>query len=166
MPLARQFTHLPLQCPAAAPFGNVYAISDGAAKRGGGIPYFYTTLMDSSMIDIFSGGHTNVSLTLSEATSSANYSECVAWAGGDPENPPCARLTLSGAFLNVSGTGEERAAREALFTRHPMMKSWPQEHGWFFAKIDVAGIWLIDFYGGASIINPADYFGANSSLAP
>lgn len=39
---------------------------------------------------------------------------------GDPENPPCARLVLTGSMVNhTSDPDEEKAARAALFGRHP-----------------------------------------------
>lgn len=147
-----------------SPFGNVYSIADGPVGNGSGTPYLYTTLMDSSMIDIFGERpNANVSLSLSEAAHAGGYADCEASARGDPENPPCARLTLTGTFQNISGTPEERLARQALFGRHPSMADWPQEHGWFFGKVKVEAVWLIDFYGGATIITPKDYYAFNAS---
>ena len=32
--------------------------------------------------------------------------------------------------------------------------------GFYVAKLALDGIWLIDFFGGAAIIEPHDYFGA------
>ena len=41
---------------------------------------------------------------------------------GDPENPPCARLVLTGSMVNhTSDPDEEKAARAALFGRHPYL---------------------------------------------
>ena len=87
---------------------------------------------------------------------------CSIELGGDAENPPCARLVIQGKFFNVSGTDEEAGARAALFSRHPVMPTWPSDHSWFFVKVDVESAWLIDQYGGASDISPEDYFAADA----
>jgi len=44
------------------------------------------------------------------------------------------------------------------------MAEWPAGHNWVIAKIDIQDIWLIDYYGGASILDPKDYFAAGSSV--
>merc|ERR1719168_542747 len=84
---------------------------------------------------------------------------------GDPENPPCARLVLSGSVVNVSGTPEEAAGKAALFERHPSFKNYPASHDFFVAKLNVDGVWLIDIYGGAANVAPKDYFAADPALA-
>jgi len=38
---------------------------------------------------------------------------------------------------------------------------YPPGHDFFVAKLDIDGIWLIDFYGGAANIAPEDYYAAN-----
>merc|ERR1719254_51705 len=77
---------------------------------------------------------------------------------GDPENPPCARLVLSGNFSKVAvGSSEEEDAKEALFAKHPSFKLYPPGHDFFVAKLSVDGVWLIDAYGGAATPSVADY---------
>ena len=51
-------------------------------------------------------------------------------------------------------------AREALFTRHPSMADWPGNHGWFFCKLDIQNIQLLNYFGGAITVPVADYFAA------
>ena len=51
-------------------------------------------------------------------------------------------------------------ADDALLARHPSFASFPSGHGFYVAKMSLDGIWLIDFFGGAAIIKPSDYFGA------
>lgn len=47
--------------------------------------------------------------------------------GLDPQDPRCARLILSGKIKRIKpGTIEEDFAKKALFTRHPVMKTWPE----------------------------------------
>merc|ERR1711865_347218 len=83
---------------------------------------------------------------------------------GDPENPPCARLVLSGNFVRLAAnSSEEATAKAALFERHPSFANFPPDHGFFAAKVDLDGIWLIDFYGSATIVSPEDYFAASTN---
>lgn len=76
----------------------------------------------------------------------------------DPESPTCARVVISGTFAEVTDTQELDFAKSALFERHPTMATWPDDHDWKVHKIMMEEIWLIDIYGGASIISPDDYF--------
>lgn len=142
------------------PFGNPNSIADGPTGASTGVPYFYVSGMDQSMIDI--AKDKGVSLTLSEAALPGFTSCAITSSGsGDPENPPCARLVISGSFLNISGTEEAAIAERALFSRHPVMATWPSDHSWFFGKLDIADLWMIDTYGGAASIDPKDYFDAS-----
>ncbi|KAG7353156.1 pyridoxamine 5'-phosphate oxidase [Nitzschia inconspicua] len=148
------------------PFGNVYSFVDGTCDKATGIPYLFGTFMDQSFID--SVENPFVSLTLSEASLSSvctereGLSACMLGSKyGDPENPVCARLTLSGTLVVLKEDSEEHAfAQAALFERHSSMEGWPRDHKWVIAKINIQDIWLIDFFGGASIIDPASYFSA------
>ena len=145
-------------------FGNPYSFADV-----GGVPYFYASDMDASMIDAFGAGEKSnrANLALSEASLPGHHSliwkeSCeIGTALGDPENPPCARLVLSGNISKVAvGSAEETAAKKALVARHPSFANYPAGHSFYVAKLDLDGIWLIDFFGGAAIIKPSDYFGA------
>lgn len=149
------------------PFGNVYSFVDGTCDKATGTPYLFGTFMDQSFID--SKENPMVSLTLSEASLSSvctdrhGLSACTLGTKyGDPENPVCARLTLTGKLVKLADDSEELVfAQQALFERHSTMEGWPTDHNWVIAKIDVQDIWLIDFFGGASIIDAASYFAAS-----
>ena len=133
-------------------FGNPNSIADV-----NGVPYIYASDEDSSFVDI-TRGNKRVSFALSEASlvnqdGSANITDCKIGVGfGDPQNPPCARLVLSG---NISqpplGSDEEIKAKAALFARHPSFKHFPKDHNFFVAKLNIDGIWLIDEY----VVRPA-----------
>jgi len=147
-----------------SPFGNPYSIADV-----GGVPYLYVSNLDASCTDLFGpGGNALATIALSEASlqasnGSAAMPSCRVGEGlGDPENPPCARLVLTGTMSQLNGTGsaEEKAAKAALFDRHPYFKKLPSDHDFYVAKMTVSGIWLIDAYGGAAIVSPEDYFKA------
>lgn len=47
----------------------------------------------------------------------------------------------------------EGEAREALFTAHPEMATWPAEHGFVFYYLAVENALLLNHYGGASHIS-------------
>jgi hypothetical protein len=148
------------------PFGNVYSFVDGTCDKATGVPYLFGTYMDQSFID--STYNQMVSLTLSEASLSSvctnkdGLAACTLGTKyGDPENPVCARLTLTGLLVVLEEDSEEYTfAQGALFERHSTMEGWPRDHNWVIAKIDIRDIWLIDFFGGASIVEPASYFAA------
>merc|ERR1719162_1994464 len=80
-------------------FGNPYSFADID-----GMPYIYASGLDASMIDIFGTNGTGgrVTLSLSEASIQPTVRDCQIGTGlGDPENPPCARLVLSGEMTKV-----------------------------------------------------------------
>jgi len=151
----------------AIPFGNVYSFVDGSCDKGTGIPYLYGTYMDQSFADTKSNDM--VSLALSESSLSSvcphdGIESCMLGTKfGDPENPMCARLTLTGKLVVLDEDSDEHEfAMNAFFERHTSMKYWPKGHGWIIGKIEIQDIWLIDFFGGATVVDPKDYFAANS----
>jgi hypothetical protein len=147
------------------PFGNVYSFVDGPCNNSTGTPYFYGTYMDQSFLD--TRENTAVSFTLSEASLSSvchgqSLEPCRISTHGDPENPVCARLVLTGTFQILDETQAEYSmAKEALFQRHASMRDWPADHEWIVAKIDVQDVWLIDYFGGATVISVQDYMAVN-----
>mmetsp|Transcript_3005 Transcript_3005/g.7091 ORF Transcript_3005/g.7091 Transcript_3005/m.7091 type:complete len:220 (+) Transcript_3005:155-814(+) len=150
----------------AIPFGNVYSFVDGPCDKSTGVPYLYGTYMDQSFSDTESNDM--ISLTLSESTLASVcpnevLDSCALGPSGDPENPMCARLTLTGKFVALEDDSEEyEFAKNAFFERHPSMAYWPTGHAWLIAKIVIQDVWLIDFFGGATILDPEDYFSAGS----
>ena len=153
--------------PDQPPFGNVYSFVDGLCNTSSGVPYFYGTYMDQSFKD--SKENPSASFTLSEASLPSlcagkdPIKACASHTGlGDPENPICARLTLTGKLVEVpSSTKEYEEAKNALLQRHPVMQHWPTGHNWIVAKLEIEDIWFIDYFGGASILSVDDYFSVN-----
>lgn len=162
----------------AIPFGNVYSFVDGSCLNSTGIPYFYGTYMDQSFQDM--GSSSNAALTLSEASLSSvcmdstpgddnndavKRKACqIGSKYGDPENPVCARLTLTGKLMEVTDGVEKEWALQSIFARHESMTAWPEDHEWIVAKLELSDIWLIDFFGGASILDLDAYYGANDFM--
>lgn len=104
------------------PFGNVISFADGLCDTSSGIPYFYGTYMDQSFIDIQS--NPIVSFTLSEAflptlcPGVRPIKACSSFSGvGDPENPVCARLTLTGTLVELRETTATKSMKNNNSTR-------------------------------------------------
>ncbi|XP_053311477.1 protein CREG1 [Spea bombifrons] len=134
------------------PFANVFSVSDGPLRASTGVPYLYLTLMEISVQDL--QVNPNASITLSLAQTHYCKKE-----GYDPQSPLCAHVILSGAIQKVDDT-ETDAAKLALFSRHPEMASWPRDHNWFFAKLNITNIWVLDYFGGIKTVTPDEYYKA------
>ena len=79
----------------------------------------------------------------------------------DPQDPPCARVILTGSTSKVPKDSEEEAfAKEALFTRHPNFNDYPIGHKFYFAKMDIEYVCLLGWYGGATHLSLDQYFNA------
>jgi hypothetical protein len=147
------------------PFGNIYSFVDGTCTKSTGIPYFYGTYLDQSLLD--SMDNPMVSLSLSEASLASvcgnkdGLDACSLGSKyGDPENPVCARLTITGELVVLDeDSAEYELATTSLFERHTTMAKWPKNHDWVVFKIEIQDVWLIDYFGGASIIPPEEYYG-------
>ena len=66
--------------------------------------------------------------------------------------------------MPVTDAAEKEWALQAIFSRHESMTSWPEDHDWVVAKLELADIWLIDFFGGASILDLDAYYQANDFM--
>uniref|UniRef100_A0A9J8BSC9 Cellular repressor of E1A-stimulated genes 2 n=1 Tax=Cyprinus carpio carpio TaxID=630221 RepID=A0A9J8BSC9_CYPCA len=118
------------------PFGNIFSVSDGPADNTG-VKSLYMSCL-----------HLKTKISLTEIIQVY-----------DPEDPRCARLTLTGKMVEV-GPEELDFAKEAMFSRHPVMKKWPPGHNWFFMKLVLQQVWLQDWVGGVSVIPLEEYFEA------
>ncbi|KAF5185492.1 Creg1 [Thalictrum thalictroides] len=132
-----------------APFGNIVSFSDGLPDKGSGIPYFYLTALDPTARNALMDER--ASLAISEFPTGSCGKK-------DPENPSCAKLTLSGKLKLIKGnTKDAEIAASALFTKHPEMKGWPQNHNFNFYKLDIEDIFLINWFGGPKPITVDQY---------
>ena len=62
----------------------------------------------------------------------------------DPQDPPCARVILTGSTSKLQEDSEEaKFAKEALFTRHPNFIDYPDGHHFYFAKMNIEHICLL-----------------------
>eukprot|EP00897_Mesotaenium_endlicherianum_P002380 jgi/Mesen1/216/ME1140549C07668 len=156
---------------------NVASFSDGPEGAPAGTPFFYLTALDPTAADV--ARNPLCSLTLSVAV----LQTCGA---KDPENPSCAKLTLSGqeplqampvdeqsrAFSTTSqmelvvGEAEVGKARAALFSKHAEMQHWPEGHHFRFYKLVIADIFLVDWFGVAKPVSVDEYFAAEVAPLP
>uniref|UniRef100_A0A8D0L870 Cellular repressor of E1A stimulateds 2 n=1 Tax=Sphenodon punctatus TaxID=8508 RepID=A0A8D0L870_SPHPU len=139
------------------PFGNCLLVSDGPTDNSTGIPFFYMTPKDNIVADLIK--NPVASLTLPEAEGDFCRKNII-----DPDDPQCARLTLTGQMVTVSPE-ETEFAKQAMFSRHPVMRKWPRNYEWFFMKMNIEHIWLQNWYGGVSTIALDEYFKAVPSKA-
>ncbi|EGD82501.1 hypothetical protein PTSG_03149 [Salpingoeca rosetta] len=133
------------------PFGNIFSFSDGPVNNASGHIYFYASPLDASVHDLQADPRCSLTVTQEDTGTCAL----------DPEDPTCGRLTFMGRVYNVS-SAEEPFAKEAMFSRHPEMKNWSPggSHQFRFMALEIHQLWLVNHYGGAAIIDPADYYAA------
>ncbi|XP_003471772.3 protein CREG2 isoform X1 [Cavia porcellus] len=134
------------------PFGSCLLVSDGPFNNGTGTPFFYVTARDPVVADLMK--NPMASLMLPESEGEFCRKNIV-----DPEDPRCARLTLTGRMIMVTPE-EVEFAKQAMFSRHPGMRKWPRQYEWFFMKMDIEHIWLQKWYGAVSDVSREEYFKA------
>ncbi|KAH9739799.1 Pyridoxamine 5'-phosphate oxidase family protein [Citrus sinensis] len=128
---------------------NVVSFSDGLPNEGSGVPYFYLTTLDPTARN-----------ALRDKRSSLAISEYPLGTCGerDPENPACAKITLTGKLVLVDvSTKEAEFAEHALFTKHPEMMDWPEDHNFQIFKLEIEDIFLINWFGGRKPLTVDQY---------
>uniref|UniRef100_A0A0A9Y239 Protein CREG1 n=1 Tax=Lygus hesperus TaxID=30085 RepID=A0A0A9Y239_LYGHE len=134
------------------PSSRVFSMADGPVEKSTGVPYIYTSYHDSVPRDLKKDPRCSMTMSLAQT-------EFCASRGYDPEDPRCPQVILTGVFEIVdNSTSEFEFARNALFTRHPEMKTWPGGHHFFFAKLNIKHVQLVDNIGGSKYPNVTDYF--------
>eukprot|EP00955_Chlamydomonas_euryale_P098318 365135-Chlamydomonas_euryale.AAC.7 len=120
--------------------GNVVSFATaGPDAQVPGRVFFYMTPMDPTLQDL----RADARCTL---TVSALQSEGCSM---DPEDPTCAKLSMSGRMVKVADE-DVPAAKEVLFAVHPQMASWTGHHGFEVHSLDMNDIFLLHHYGGAA----------------
>ncbi len=135
-----------------SPFANIASHSDGSPSKSTGTVYFLKSPLDASIKDVMENNL--VSFAISEMQT--GYCQGKEY---DAEDPRCARLSLNGRLVQVTKESDEmEVAKTAMFSRHPVMKTWyngaaEDMHQFGFWKLDLEEIWLVDFFGGAALID-------------
>nr|XP_004658879.1 protein CREG1 [Jaculus jaculus] len=131
-------------------FADVLSLSDGPPGAGSGVPYLYLSPLQQSVSNLQENPQATLTMSLAQ-TEFCRKNEF------DPQSPLCVHTILSGTVTKVNET-EVDFAKNSLFIRHPEMKSWPSSHNWFFAKLNITNIWVVDYFGGPKIVTPEEYF--------
>lgn len=134
------------------PMGTILSVSDGPLGNGKGTPYVYVSEVEEAVQDTHNDSRCSLTVTLAQG----DYCKQKKL---DPQYPTCAQVTLIGRIDKVkNGTAEEMFAKEALFSRHPSMLSWPKDHNFFFMKLNIERIVLVDYFGGPIYVNVDEYY--------
>jgi len=137
------------------PFSNVISISDGFLNGNStGIPYMYVTDMEMSIHDLHVDNRVSLSMSLAQGDFCKKN-------GLDPEDPPCARVILTGSMAKLDKDSEEgQFAKKVLFARHPNFSGYPPGHMFYFARVNVEHVCVLGWYGGAVQLTTEEYFNA------
>lgn len=131
-------------------FADVISFSDGPPGAGSGVPYMYLSPLQQLVSDLRENPQATLTLSLAQTVFCRKH-------GFDPQSPLCVHIMLSGTVTKVNEK-EADYAKNSLFLRHPEMKTWPSSHNWFFAKLNITNIWVLDYFGGPKVVTPEEYF--------
>ncbi|XP_025989415.1 protein CREG1 isoform X1 [Solenopsis invicta] len=139
------------------PVANLISIADGPVGNGTGIPYMYLTPLDYTAQDLAKDHRASLLVSLTQG----NYCKD---KGYDPMDPRCVRVMLTGKIKAVKNeTEEHEIAKQLFFGRHPKLGNMPANHKFFFAKMEMSAIAMLDTFGGPKYISINDYFNTPSS---
>jgi len=141
-----------------SPWGNVRSVSDFIGKSSTGLPVLYLPSDDPSGQDIERDSHATISMSeaaLTERMGSAKGDRC---GGMDPEDPTCARITLSGRLRTLSEPAEISKAQQSMRTRHPLAP-WLANVSYY--TVELESIDFLDFYGGPANLSLSEYLAAS-----
>ncbi|KAL3658438.1 hypothetical protein V7S43_016571 [Phytophthora oleae] len=134
------------------PYGSIVSYSDGigyAKEDSTGKLFFFLTPMDATGSDL------SVNSTASLAISMVQEGEHACKM--DVEDPTCWKITFTGNVVPVAAD-QRHYAEKALFSKHPQMEYWPEDHGFLPYVLEIDNIILLDFYGGAKHIPAKEYY--------
>ncbi|NWS68870.1 CREG2 protein, partial [Crotophaga sulcirostris] len=127
------------------PYGNCLLLSDGPVNNSTGIPFFFVTPKDFFLADLLK--NPVASFFLPEA----DFFFCSYFFSAffsfffknliDPEDPRFFLLTLMVFFFTVPPE-EVEFAKQAMFSRHPVVRKWPRSYFFFFMKMFFFHIWF------------------------
>lgn len=138
------------------PMVNVISVADSAydAPSTGHI-YFLLTDLDFTGQDL--AENNKLTALFSEDQDLACTSNHT-----DTMEPTCARVIFTGKVLRLTpGTMEYKNADEYYTNRHPASIHWRKSHTFYFCKLNIENIAVLDFYGGAHYISVDEYYNAN-----
>lgn len=133
------------------PTVNLASVSDGPLGNGSGVPYLYLTPLDFTAQDLAKDNRATLLMTLAQGS----YCRDKIW---DPMDPRCARVMLTGKIKPIKADSPElEVAKNAMFERHPSLEHMPADHHFYFAKLKMVSIVVLDTFGGPKYVNVKDY---------
>jgi hypothetical protein len=142
-------------------FSDGDAAATSKQKRSSGVPYFLMTGLDETPQDL-------------AANASGSFAVSEMQIAGDKmcrnvsaEDPTCARVVLSGNFVDLTATNSSEAdvGLQFLYSKHPDMKAWGKPgagvHAFHVWKLVIQSIFVLDFYGGSKPITVEEYYDAD-----
>lgn len=138
------------------PMVNVISVADSAldAPSTGSI-YFLLTDLD------FTGNDLKVNNKLTLMFSEDQDLACTS-NNTDTMEPTCARIILLGKLERLTpNTDEFKQADEWYTSRHPASVHWRKTHAFYFCKLNIEQVVVLDYYGGPHFVSPDDYYNAN-----
>ncbi|KAK2579109.1 hypothetical protein KPH14_001280 [Odynerus spinipes] len=133
------------------PTVNLASFSDGPLGNGSGIPYLYLTPLDFTAQDLSKDSRATLLMSLAQGS----YCRDKIW---DPMDPRCARVMITGKIKQIKTDSPElEVAKNAVFERHPALKHMPADHHFYFAKMKMISIVVLDTFGGPKYVNVKDY---------
>ncbi|XP_054001355.1 protein CREG1 [Hylaeus anthracinus] len=133
------------------PTVNLISYSDGLLGNGSGVPYLYLTPLDYTAQDLARDNRVTLLMTLAQG----EYCKSKQW---DPMDPRCARVLLSGKMKPLKNESAELdLAKKVFFDRHPKLANMPPDHHFYFAKLKISTIAVLDTFGGPKYVTVRDY---------
>lgn len=138
------------------PMVNIKSIADSSLSgKSTGHIYFLLTDLDFTGKDLNQNNKLTAMFTEDQDLSCSNL-------GIDTQEPKCARAILTGRVVRLDVNSAEHAQADEWYTdRHPASINWRKQHKFYFCKLEIELIVLIDFYGGARYVSVDDYYNAN-----
>ncbi|XP_076162006.1 cellular Repressor of E1A-stimulated Genes [Ptiloglossa arizonensis] len=133
------------------PTVTLVSCADGLLGNGSGVPYLYLTPLDFTAQDLSKDNRATLLMTLAQG----DYCNLKEW---DPMDPRCARILLSGKIKPLKNDSIELVqAKKIYFNRHPKLINMPKDHQFYFAKLKIFSIVVLDTFGGPKYVTVKDY---------
>lgn len=138
------------------PMVNVISMADSALSAPStGRIYFLLTDLDFTGPDL--KANNKLSALFTEDQDLACTSKNI-----DTMEPTCARIIFIGKLERLTpGTEEFQQADESYTDRHPASVEWRKAHSFYFCKLNIEKIVVLDYYGGPNYVSIDDYYNAN-----
>ncbi|XP_029041948.1 protein CREG1 [Osmia bicornis bicornis] len=133
------------------PAVTLVSYSDGILGNGTGVPYLYLTPLDFTAQDLAKDNRVSMLMSLAQG----DYCKNKQW---DPMDPRCARVLMSGRIKTLKNESAElEQVKKHFFNRHPKLVNMPENHHFYFAKLKIISIAVLDTFGGPKYVPVNEY---------